>query len=250
MTGRAPQPSQKQPAQRRKRKTALLVDRPLPNPVMPWSALPLLPGGAPTGGGILDDGFIQRLAALVLGVEPARYESAFDALCERLGIRKGPEVATFIAVAIKLAKEQPEFSEKRGRGRPSLGNFSPSVAYKRTQAVRKLRREKEAEGVAGPLRDKALTKELVDSRHQFFRSGNTRTLAASVSRGNTQWRELQRRYERQLEQLRTEERRLERERRKADAAHKRSMKLFTEKGGGLLSVRFGQALSGSTKSDD
>jgi hypothetical protein len=227
MGGRGRKP-QAHPEPRRKPTTV-----PSPsNPVRPWLASPPLPDDARNGVGILDDGSIQRLAALALGVDPKRYESAFLALCERLGIRKGPEFATWFAVAINLARDQPEFSKKHRRGRPSLGDSSPGLDYKRTQAVRMLRRKKQATGIAGRLTDITLVKEWARSRHQLFRSGDVPTLAASVSRGNKQWKELIVKYERQLDQLRAERQQLERKRSKARVAHERSR--YHLKGGGLL----------------
>ena len=82
--------------------------------------------------------------------EKAAFDAALNALCLRLGISDDvPYIHKLTLIGIKLAFEQPEFTEKPRKGRPRSKNGG--VDYQRALVIRNLRREAVAAGLNAPI---------------------------------------------------------------------------------------------------
>ena len=129
-----------------------------------------------------------------------------EALCARIGIPSNtPEHMKWEMVGRRLASEQPEFREKRGRGRPSVGRFG--LDYQRANEIKARRRERVAAGESRRITDLSLIKELAESDHKLFpQATDIDVLAQSVSRGNKVWAEESAKAQQSLKQIMARER--------------------------------------------
>ena len=110
-----------------------------------------------------------------------------NALCQRLGIiETASDLAVWAAIGLVLAAEQPEFGGERNPSRPRLEGGG--VDYARAMAVRRLR-WLEAGDPRANLTDKALIERLSNDGDPLFVNRIMHSLAVSVSRGNREIKE-------------------------------------------------------------
>ena len=115
-----------------------------------------------------------------------------NALCQRLGINfeRAGDLTVWAAIGMALAAEQPEFGGEKNPGRPRLKGGG--VDYARALAVRSLRRSLEAGDPKTILTKKSLIERLSNEGHGLFVNCIMQSLAVSVSRGNTEIEERER----------------------------------------------------------